>query len=372
MNESAPTATAAVSELASEGTTRAATPSAIREPGSRGRIPSLDGMRAVSIVLVVAWHLRSSGSAPWLDPLWRIDTGNLGVRVFFVISGFLITSVLLAEYRRTGTIALRRFYIRRAFRIMPVFYVFLAVMAIAGAFGVVDAPLSSVLLAGAYTGDYTHLSWSVGHTWSLAVEEQFYLLWPGLIALFGLRRAFVGAMAMLLISPTVRTIALVGHWPNATRYAFEGVADALATGCLLAYSRSWLWDRPLYRRMLQSKTMYLCPVIIAAVAAANVRSELFGAIAGISLLNIMIAVFMDWCLRDPDTVIGRVLNARPIAFIGVLSYSIYLWQQPFLREHHSLAFPLNVACIGAFALTTYLLVEKPFLRLRARLEGSRT
>ena len=148
-------------------------------------------MRAISILLVVAWHLRSNGSAPWLDPLWRVDTGNLGVRVFFVISGFLITSVLLAEYARSGTIALRRFYVRRAFRIMPVFYVFLAVMAIGGALGLLEAPLSSVLLAGTYTGDYTHLSWSVGHTWSLAVEEQFYLLWPGHIVLLGLRRAFL-------------------------------------------------------------------------------------------------------------------------------------------------------------------------------------
>ena len=328
-------------------------------------------MRAISILLVVAWHLRSNGSAPWLDPLWRVDTGNLGVRVFFVISGFLITLVLLAEYARSGTIALRRFYVRRAFRIMPVFYVFLAVMAIGGALGLLEAPLSSVLLAGTYTGDYTHLSWSVGHTWSLAVEEQFYLLWPGLIVLLGLRRAFLGAAVMLVISPAVRTMAVVGHWPTNPRYAFEGVADVLATGCLLAYARSRLWDRSAYRRILESGAMYLCPLVILSIAAANVRSPGFSAVAGISLLNVTIAIFIDWCLRFPESWIGRALNARPIAFIGVLSYSIYLWQ-PSLREHDSFSFPLNVVCICSCALVTYYLVERPFLRLRARLEAVRT
>jgi peptidoglycan/LPS O-acetylase OafA/YrhL len=370
VSEPAPSATAAVTELATDAASPLVPASASRPSRNAARIPSLDGLRAVSILLVVAWHLRSSGSAPWLEPLWRIDTGNLGVRVFFVISGFLITSVLLAEYERSGTIGLRRFYVRRAFRIMPVFYVFLAVIAIAGAVGLVEAPFSSILLAAAYTADYTHVVWSVGHTWSLAVEEQFYLLWPGLIVLLGVRRAFLGAAVMLLISPTVRTLAIVAHWPTFTRYAFEGVADALATGCLLAYSRAWLWDRALYRRMLDSKAMYLCVVVIGVIAAANVRWQLFGALAGISLLNITIAVLIDWCLRFPDTWLGRFLNARPIAFVGVLSYSIYLWQQPFLREKHSMLFPLNIACIGALALVTYYAVEKPFLRLRARLEAA--
>lgn len=343
-------------------------------PASREsrRIPSLDGIRAVSILLVIAWHLRSSGTAPWLDPLWRIDSGNLGVRVFFVISGYLITSVLLAEYGRTGTIDLRRFYLRRAFRIMPVFYVFLGVIALAASLGVVDASPSSIIRAATYTADYARTEWTVGHTWSLAVEEQFYLLWPGLIVLLGLRRSFKGAAFMLLLSPSIRILSILGHWRNNPRYAFEGVADALATGCLLAYARPWLWDRAPYRRMLESRAMTLWPVFIVAIAAANVRWEYIGAIAGISLLNIAIAVLIDWCLRFPDTWIGRILNARPIAFLGVLSYSIYLWQQPLLSEGRTLRFPLSILCIGALAFTSYKVVEQPFLRLRARLEPARS
>src|SRR6266404_6739780 len=109
-------------------------------PSEAHRIPGLDGIRAVSILLVIGWHLSSSGSAPWLAPLWRIDAGNLGVRVFFVISGYLITSLLLVEHARTGTIDLRRFYLRRAFRIMPAFYAFLIVIGVATFAGFLDTP----------------------------------------------------------------------------------------------------------------------------------------------------------------------------------------------------------------------------------------
>ncbi len=355
--------------------TVASTPDqAVNAPGESRRIPSLDGIRAVSILLVVGWHLSFSGTAPWLAQLWRIDPGNLGVRVFFVISGYLITSLLLAEHARTGTIDLRRFYIRRAFRIMPAFYVFLGAMALTTALGIVEAPGLSIVRAATYTANYAKdLGWTVGHTWSLAVEEQFYLLWPGLIVLLGLRRSFRGAAFMLMLSPSLRAIAILsGHWPDRPRYSFECVADALATGCLLAYGRSWLWDRAAYRRVLEKREMALWPVAIATLAAISVRWERFGAIVGISLINIAIAVWIDWCLRFPNSWVGRILNARPIAFVGVLSYSIYLWQQPFLREGRTFRFPLSILCIAAVAITSYYVIERPVLRLRARLEETRS
>jgi peptidoglycan/LPS O-acetylase OafA/YrhL len=123
--------------------------------------------------------------------------------------------------------------------------------------------------------------------------------------------------------------------------------------------------------MLERRAMELWPVVILAVAVANARWEHFGAIAGITLLNIAIAVWIDWCLRYPESHVGRVLNARPVAFVGVLSYSIYLWQQPFLRPGHTLRFPLSILCIGALALVSFFLIERPMLRLRARIAGGR-
>jgi peptidoglycan/LPS O-acetylase OafA/YrhL len=341
-------------------------------PPRAHRIPSLDGIRALSIAMVVAWHLSSSGSTPWLGQLWRIDAGNLGVRIFFVISGYLITSLLLTEHARTGTIDLRRFYFRRACRIMPAFYFFLAMMAVAGVLGVVLVSRSALLRAATYTANYLGTGWTLGHCWSLAVEEQFYLLWPSLIVLLGVRRSFVGAGIVLLLSPTFRGIAaLTGAWPDNPRYSFECVADALATGCLLAYARPWLWNQSRYRRMLERRAMELWPIAILMVAVASTRWEHFGAVAGLTLLNVAIAVWIDWCLRFPESRVGRILNARPIAFVGVLSYSIYLWQQPFLREGHTLRFPLSILCIGALALASFFFVERPMLRLRARVERGR-
>jgi peptidoglycan/LPS O-acetylase OafA/YrhL len=183
----------------------------------------------------------------------------------------------------------------------------------------------------------------------------------------------MGAALVLLLSPLFRSIAaLSGDWPDNPRYSFECVADALATGCLLAYARPWLWNQARYRRVLERRAMELWPIIILAIAVASARWEHFGSIVGISLLNIAIAVWIDWCLRFPDSRVGRILNARPIAFVGVLSYSIYLWQQPFLREGHTLRFPLSILCIGAVALASYFCIERPMLRLRARIEGRPT
>ncbi len=342
----------------------------MRDGGAR-RVPGLDGLRALSILLVVAWHLASSGGAPWLAQLWRVDAGNLGVRIFFVISGFLITSLLLAEHGRSGTISLRRFYFRRAMRIMPAFYFFLAVIAIAAARGIVPLWHPGLIHAATYTANYLGTGWTLGHTWSLAVEEQFYLLWPWLIVLLGVRRSFACAALMLLMSPIFRGVALLSaHWPDNPRYSFECVADALATGCLLAYGRQWLWDRLRYRRMLHGRFMELWGGLILAFAAASARWPTFGALVGITLLNVAIAIWIDWCLRFPDSVTGRIVNARPIAFVGVLSYSIYLWQQPFLREGHALPFPLSIVSIGALAVASYFFVERPALRLRSRIEQS--
>jgi len=156
--------------------------------------------------------------------------------------------------------------------------------------------------AGTYTGNYDagEGGWNVGHAWSLAVEEQFYLLWPGVIMVLGLRRSFIGAGFMLLLSPLVRSIALIfGHWPDDPRYAFEAVADALAAGCLFAYLRPALWRSAPYRRLLESRVMAFWPIVILVVAAASVRWQYFGAILGITLVNIALALWIDWCLRFP-------------------------------------------------------------------------
>ena len=344
-------------------------PTAVAAKGAgHDRLPSLDGLRAVSIGLVILSHLPGKDSfVPWL---WHLGAGNLGVRVFFVISGFLITTLLLAEYEKSGRISLKHFYFRRTFRIMPAAYVFLLAMWLASRLGLHELSLASVLRAATYTSNYLTGEWPVGHTWSLSVEEQFYLLWPGLLVLVGLRGGFRGAMLMLLISPLCRTAAtLLGYWPGPPRYTLECVADALAIGCLLARHRDAFWQWRPYRALMESPAALLLPVAVVASSVFTVHAPpaVAGAV-GYSLLNLAIVLTIDWCLRVPTSLVGRVLNLAPVAFVGTLSYSLYLWQQPFLNEKVTLSLPLRLAGLCVFALASYYAVERPFLTLRSRIE----
>ena len=133
-------------------------------------------------------------------PLHKI--GNFGVKIFFVISGFLITLLLLQENSRTGSIDLKQFYIRRSIRLFPAFYFYILCIALADMLGVITLFSGDLLHAATYTMNYhEERSWWLNHTWSLAVEEQFYLIWPSLICLVGMLRAKNIAIAAILIIP---------------------------------------------------------------------------------------------------------------------------------------------------------------------------
>ena len=144
---------------------------------------------------------------------------HLGVSVFFVISGFLITSLLLKELDATGTIAIKRFYLRRAFRIFPPFYFYLAIVFVLAVVGLFPTPLRAFFFAATYTSDY-YLgpgsgSGGLQHLWSLSVEEQFYLLWPAALLLLGKRRAIYLAWFLILVSPLSRTVTYLVLAPAA-------------------------------------------------------------------------------------------------------------------------------------------------------------
>ncbi len=205
------------------------------------RIPGLDGLRAISIILVLGGHLagtRNCYSAALYGKFG--DLANLGVRVFFVISGYLITTLLLKEYAKTQTVSLKNFYIRRTLRIFPAFYTFLLAMTFVQAWGLISLKSGDLLHAFTYTTNYHYdSSWWIGHTWSLSVEEQFYLLWPALLLLLGIRRGLFAAGALVFMAPVVR-IAVWYLWPAQRAgigWSFPTIADTIATGCLLAGTR---------------------------------------------------------------------------------------------------------------------------------------
>jgi peptidoglycan/LPS O-acetylase OafA/YrhL len=326
-------------------------------------IPSLDGMRAIAVIFVCLSHVLGG-------PATALDVGNVAVRVFFVLSGFLITTLLLNEWDQRRTINLGRFYFRRALRIFPAYYAYLAAIALAGSLGWIELHRGDLLYGVTYTMNY-HVpaaSTFVQHAWSLAVEEQFYLLWPALLVFLGRRRGLQLAVLYICLAPLVRVVvheSLPDLLKGTIRYRFETVADALAMGCVLAGYRERLWEIPWYRRLISSGWFWLFPV--GALAISAIPSNALRAVVGISILNIAIAATLDRTMRIPTDMVGRVLNTRPARAIGVLSYSIYLWQQPFLATHQAVwwtRFPTRIVLLMAAALASYLLIERPFLALR--------
>jgi peptidoglycan/LPS O-acetylase OafA/YrhL len=330
--------------------------------GTTSRIPSLDGARAVSIMLVILSHMAFAGALPGAKYLMMFDLGNLGVRVFFVISGFIITHLLMKELDTNGTISLRDFYLRRAFRIMPAYYAFLAITALIGLSGLITIHYDEAPIAALYLSNYFDMHWNWGHTWSLAVEEQFYLLWPWALVR-GRKSALYVSVAILIAAPLFRAASGAGLWPTNPIYAFECVADALATGCLLALLREQLWNNRAYRTLLQSPLFLALPILVFG-GKALYQNPAFWDIAKVPLFNLCIAICLDRYMRLPQLALGRVLNWRPVVWTGMLSYSLYLWQQVFSES--TLPFPLTLACIFCAAAASYYGIEQPFLRLRGR------
>jgi len=344
-----------------------------RAVDSSRRIPTLDGLRAVAIVLVLLAHLKGTAGTPAL--LEHIsDFGGLGYRISFVLCGFLITTLLLAERERRGRIAVGDFYVRRIFRILPGLYAVVAVMVALDAFHVIQLQPHDALNAVTYTMNYHHeRSWWLGHIWSLSVQEQFYLLWPAVLVLVGTRRSLWCALGAVAAAPVLRIAVwvLVPAWRVHVDEAFPTVIDSIATGCLLAGLRGRLSASPTYQRLMASRLFVLIPAV--GLCATQVQHLWFDFAFGQTITNVAVALSIDWCARHPTGAIGRFLETRPMIWIGTVSYSIYIWQQPFLNRHADAwasAFPLNIILAFAAAAISYYVLERPMLRLRVRLSGA--
>lgn len=341
------------------------------------RLPSLDGLRAVSISMVLFHHLlgpRGFANIPWLYALG--NWGNMGVRMFFVLSGFLITTLLLEEHQAKGRISLRQFYLRRAFRILPASYAYIAAVCILAACNIVIVNGTGIVMAVTYVMNYREViaphavTAGLGHLWSLAVEEQFYMFWPLVFCVAGPKRGMWCAATILLLVPCARYLtAKCGHTYVGMYYMFHTVADALATGCLLAGTRNWLARMPAYRWFITSRAFIIVPIAAGCIVVWGNRYSGAMFVVGIGALNSLIALCIDRVLRVPRDISGRLLNWGPIVWVGQVSYSLYLWQQLFLvygLAHPYGTFPLSLVLTGVAACGSYYLIERPFLLLRRR------
>ena len=312
------------------------------------RIPSLDGLRAISILAVLLGHVAfSCHFESWITNAYA----NYGVLVFFVISGYLITTLLLEEESRFGRISLSQFYLRRTFRIFPVAYLYLLAM------------IPFVTMAGwkwvlvwLYGATYVpDLPWNLSHLWSLSVEEQFYLVWP--LVLVASRR-HAKKLAWLAILTAVIMQYVVGKRFSAEinpSFFFPCVMDSLAAGSLLA----------LYRPRLPriSPLWWLLLLVAPLISHASVIQtgwpvpQLFTHLSTV-IFDVLVAVLIVEVTKYPP----KWLNSPILVWIGTLSYSLYVWQMPFLNPAYKINPAIAVLLVFAAASLSYYFWERPILK----------
>ena len=341
-----------------------------------GYRPALDGVRAIAIALVVALHAFG----------WPAK-GALGVDLFFVLSGFLITTILIGEQRQNGAIALGAFYMRRALRLLPALFVLLAVYA-AVQLAHHRSPWLPLAFAVGYVANIAEASGShamqpqLGHLWSLAQEEQFYLLWaPALLLLRCRKPAVLRLLAFLILAVILERVALMAQGvrldPRIYR-APDTHADPLLVGCVAGVVFVQGWPAWLERRRGQLALVALALILATAIFGGRLKL-LFYVLPGLTLFACGCALLILG-VATGGGVVARLLSTRGSVFVGRLSYSLYLWHVPILvwlgggfaasdetLGHKSplLGIAAVALAVGAAAASHYF-VERPFLRLKSR------
>ncbi|HEX4311213.1 MAG TPA: acyltransferase [Acidobacteriaceae bacterium] len=341
----------------------------------------MDGYRALSIFLVIANHSWQEGEVRygWHSVWGNFLDGGVGVFIFFVISGYLITKLLLNEHDRYGKFSLRRFYYRRFFRIGPPLYAYILFIAITGSLTGLHADKRELFTALTFTRnlDFHSHEFMFGHFWSLCIEEQFYLLWPIalLLALRWSGRAGATRLAVLLlvIAPVFRlaTFPLVHDQPFRARIdgLLPGHMDALMFGCWACLAEGSAKFENLYQRV--NNFAWLPPLWFFGISA--ILRVMFGnkytLSMGYTLDGLCLVFMLLWSIRNSQTKLGRLLNWRPIAHIGVISYSVYIWQTYFLHPQNPIPlarFPWNLICILGIAELSWQTVERLSRLMRDR------
>jgi peptidoglycan/LPS O-acetylase OafA/YrhL len=348
-----------------------------QNPRSPAYIPTLDGWRTIAVLAVMLCHDGLHRFGP-LSTAWFQDHGQLGVDIFFSISGLLICSRLLTEEDSQGYISRRNFYLRRAFRILPAAILFLAALLLLKA--IVHLPvalpevLASLFFARNYTSTFTPFQtiypFYTSHFWSLAVEEHFYLLLPTLLVVTP-KKWRAGALLTLAAAVALHRIT-----PNsASSFHTDLRLDALLVPAALAILlRS---PNPLHRhRITQIARLAL---ILAAVLYLFITSNFAPRTTGLIVAWLTPFLILGTVLRSPvhpQNWFSRLLESPPLRYLGRISYSLYLWQQLFLITHFGAdtarlgplqAFPLNWIMTFACALLSFYLIERPLIRLSHRL-----
>lgn len=327
----------------------------VRCVGRLGQVPALDGLRGLAIALVLGMHA---------DRI--VPGGQLGVDLFFVLSGFLITSLLIGEWSTAGTVSLQAFYRRRVLRLVPAFVAMLTVFLVAIAIFRPEEVRSSLIAAVfgiAYLANVAQaggLSHAEGLTplWSLATEEQFYLLWPPILFVALRRgvstRSLMIALAGAAFASCVWRVVLMGKGTDLERlwWAPDTHADPILIGCIAGM----LFATGRIARVRGGELALVAGAVIISMGAP----EIFGLMTPFA---IACAVVILVVALEPGWWFARMLALRPLRYLGRISYALYLWHLPiFVALGWKAGMPVAILAAAA----SYHFVESPFLRRRHR------
>ncbi|WP_409433146.1 acyltransferase family protein [Litorimonas sp. RW-G-Af-16] len=341
-----------------------------------GYIPGLDGIRAISVLIVILAHMG----------LEHLIPGGFGVTVFFFISGFLITRLLIAEREAKGRIGLKQFYIRRFIRLYPALLLMVICTSIAYlALGWGGPTLIELLSAVFYGtnifqvvtrmgGELPFMPWT--HLWSLAVEEHFYLIFPAFLVLLGgnWKRILWGLGVVLFAALLWRVVIYTQTALPVQDYTYmmtDTRIDSLVWGCFLSVLLHVLGDASRLKRLMG--WVPIGAALVAILASFLIRDESFRYTARFTLQGMALFVlFLNLFFWDKVRWVISILEWKPLAWFGVVSYALYLWHVPIIDMcvrtmgdttlAHLIAFPISVY----FAAVSYYLVEKRFLALRKK------
>ena len=341
-------------------------------------VPELDGLRGIAIIFVMLFHFEF----PFFEG------GFIGVDVFFVLSGFLITSLLIQEFDRIDHINLRYFYVRRVLRLGPALICLLVIFCCISFMvldreeaidNLIDALISLIYFSNWARAFMLHPPDFVGHTWSLSIEEQFYILWPiSLLILLRLikdrRYIAITTFVIALCAWCLRAYLAVNQTPVERLYnGLDTRADALMIGCALGVLVSSKLISENIKKRLSKLLIIIAPFSMMGLFAFAIFGRWQGPVMylyGFFMVEIFTAVLIIDCLIVNQSIIRRFLKIKWLVWIGSVSYGLYLWHYPIYRMLSAMGFsPFIVIVIGilmtfAIAACSYYLLEKPILKFK--------
>jgi peptidoglycan/LPS O-acetylase OafA/YrhL len=348
-------------------------------------IPTLDGWRALSIALVILHHSQIQSAIPILGRLLQslARFGEVGVELFFAISGLLICSRLLDEESSAGHINVKAFYVRRFFRILPAALFYLLVIAILAALHIIPVFPSDWFASLFFFRNYAMLfaylnhsplplHWYTGHFWSLSMEEHFYLVLPAVLVAFKRTRRYVLAGMAISVALWRMVLTHVLHHDYQFNFRTDTHVDALLIPAMFALALYPMTRSQAARKYIPA---WCFPMFAATeLFLLNVKVPCFFTLQAIVLPLLILSTALH-----PNTVQGRILEAKPFRWIGWISYSLYLWQQLFFGVNFAgsppgLALlrkpPINLLALLLCATCSYYVIEKPFIRLGHKLAST--